>query len=147
MAAFHARDLHRACELFREAAQGGARDIALAAKNHQAMCEQRIAQQQPAPKTAEDHYTYGVALINQRRLADGISHLRQALELDAAGHTHYALSVAYALERRFEQSAHHLVEAIRLDPSNRVTARNDPDFAEFLHEPALRAALQADRNA
>ncbi len=147
MAAFHARDLRQAIALFGEAANGPARDIALAARNHQSMCEQRLAQQQPAPKTAEDFYTYGVALINQRRLADGISHLRQSLELDPAGHTHYALSVAYALERRFEQSAHHLAEAIRLDPTNRVTARNDPDFAEFLPEPALRAVLQADRNS
>jgi len=146
MAAFHARDLKRAAELFALVAQGPAREVALAARSHREMCERRLSRQTPKLETADDHYHYGVALINQRRIADGVAHLRKSLELQPTAHAHYALSVAHALERRFDDSAQHLAESIRLDPSVRITARNDPDLADFLQEPALRAVLHSDRN-
>jgi Flp pilus assembly protein TadD len=142
MAAFHARDLPKARDLFAAASEGPEREIALAARNHRQMCEQRLARQAPKLETADDFYHYGVALTNQRQLEEGLSHLRRAVEMEPAGHSHYALSVVYALLRRFEQSAQHLREAIRLDPANRVTARNDPDFSDYLQEPAIKAVLQ-----
>jgi hypothetical protein len=40
-----------------------------------------------------------------------------------------------------QQARESLKRAIDLDPRNRVRARNDPDFAEFAHQPAIVSLL------
>jgi tetratricopeptide (TPR) repeat protein len=145
MTAFHARDLKTARDLFSEAASGPDRNYAVAARNHQLMCEQRLARQTVALETAEDHYNYAVALTNQRRFEEAIQHLERSLELKESDHAHYALSVALGLTGRINDAARHLDRAISLDPRSRIAARNDPDFADLLSHAPLRALVHPER--
>jgi tetratricopeptide (TPR) repeat protein len=145
MAAFHSRDLNAARDLFAEAASGPDRNYAMAARNHQLMCEQRLARQAVTFETAEDHYNYAVALTNQRRLAEAIEHLERSLSLKESDYAHYALSVALGLSGRIDEAAKHLDRAISLDPRSRIAARNDPDFADLLSHAPLRALVHPER--
>ena len=80
MKLFHARQLREARELFVIAAGGPERDVAQRARVHIAMCDRRLEQSTVNLHTAEDHYNYGVALINTRNVAEARTHLEKALE-------------------------------------------------------------------
>jgi tetratricopeptide (TPR) repeat protein len=106
------------------------------------MCELRIDQAAPALKTAEDHYNWGVALLNQRRLREAEAHLEEALRLAPQGdHIHYALALSRGLGGDILRASQYLRRAIELQPRNRGLARNDPDFAGLLHQPPIAALL------
>src|SRR5215831_19038229 len=72
-------------EMFEKARQGPSLEISSNAQLHVRMCERRMASPAPAPKSAEEHYNYGVALINLRNLEEARKHLATALELDPRG--------------------------------------------------------------
>lgn len=142
MELFHARDFRRARELFEKAASGPNRDIVFAARTHQRMCEQRLEQAAPALETADDHYNYGVALTNERRLDEARQHLEKALAMRTADHYEYALALCLGLAGEIEAAAAHLRRAIELDPRNRIAARNDADFSELLQHAAFQSVLE-----
>lgn len=150
MALFHKRDFAHAAPLFAQAAQGPAAALAHTARMHGRMCERRTAQGVQSPKSPEELYTLGVALINQGNYADAENYLRAAVQSDSAkaDHFHYALGLAAGLRGNLEDSARHLQRAIEINPANRVTARNDADWhslarqspiREILHGPAERS--------
>ncbi|MBL8214361.1 MAG: hypothetical protein JNK87_26810 [Bryobacterales bacterium] len=143
---FHARDFQKAIDLFRQAADGPAREVAHVARQHLRMCEQRLAQTAPALESPEDHYHYAITLLNQRRAADAETHLRQALQgLSQAEHVHYALALSRGLQGDMTQCAHHLAEAIRLEPKNRALARSDADFVEFARNGPVRDVIFSEK--
>jgi tetratricopeptide (TPR) repeat protein len=128
--------------LFEKAAEGPIIEMASAARTHARMCELRIDQAAPALKTAEDHYNWGVALLNQRRLREAEAHLEEALRLAPQGDPiHYALALSRALSGDILRASQYLRRAIELRPGNRGLARNDPDFAGLLHQPPIAALL------
>ena len=139
---FHREDYGQAKELFEKAAAGPVREFAHAARVHARMCEQRINRSAPPLATADDHYNYAVALINRNELQAAEKHLREAARLTPNGdHIHYALALAAGLRGDIQQARDSLKRAIELDPRNRIHARNDPDFADFVHQPAIVSLL------
>jgi tetratricopeptide (TPR) repeat protein len=144
---FHARKYKDAKELFEQAAQGPSREMAHAARLHIRMCEQRLtAATGPEPRTVEDFYNLAVALINRRDLAAAETQLRQALAMMENGdHLHYALALCRGLQGDAEGAYNHLKRAIDLQPRNRAAARNDPDFLEISHLPAVRDLMYPER--
>ncbi len=70
MKLFHARNLKQARALFEEAAHGPERDVAQRARLHIAMCDRRLGQESVSLRSAEDYYTYGIALLNSRKIAE-----------------------------------------------------------------------------
>ena len=76
---FHAGRFREAREQFRRAAAGHDRGIAHRADLHARMCDRRVDEPMSLPQTAEEHYNYGVALINSRELAAAREHLQAAL--------------------------------------------------------------------
>jgi tetratricopeptide (TPR) repeat protein len=139
---FHATDFAKAKALFEKAGEGPVREVAHAARLHARMCEQRLARPAPALRTLEDYYNYSIALMNRGELDSAEEHLRRALAQDpAADHIYYALALCRGLKGDFEGASAHLKRAIELQPRNRMIARNDPDFAEISHHPALRELL------
>lgn len=143
MALFHKREFAQAAPLFAQAAGGPAATLSHTARMHQRMCERRMSQAASVPRTPEELYTLGVALLNQGRYADAESHLRSAI--DAAGdhtdHFHYALGLAAGLRGDLEESARQLERAIALNPANRITARNDPDWHLLARQSPIREIL------
>lgn len=146
MKLFHARDLKRAREVFLQAAEGPERDVANRARLHMAMCDRRLEQAAPKLRSAEDYYTYGVAQINARNVADARAHLEQALRLaPAADHIYYALALAQALGGDLAGAHESMKRAIELEPRNRIMARQDADFAPLANQPPFDVLLYPER--
>ncbi|MGB9606093.1 MAG: TPR end-of-group domain-containing protein, partial [Bryobacteraceae bacterium] len=123
---------------FEAAARGPSVEMAHAARQRVRMCELRLARQEPVLRTSEDHYTYAIVLLNQRRAEEAENHLRKALEENPRGdHLYYALALCRCLRGDPVGAFQCMQRAIELDPNNRITARNDPDFAPFLDQAPL----------
>lgn len=146
MKLFHARDMKRARELFAQAAEGPERDVAQRSRLHIAMCDRRLEQQGVSLRSAEEYYTYGIALLNSRKLPEARTHLEQALVLaPEADHIHYAMATAQALNGDLAGAHEHLKRAIEIEPRNRLHARQDTDFAHLSHQAPFEALLYPEK--
>jgi len=146
MKLFHARKLQEARDLFQTASGGPERDVAQRARLHIAMCDRRLQQTTVNLGSAEDHYNYGVALINSRNIGEARSHLQSALEMaPGSDHIHYALALAQALSGDVVNAHENLKRAIELEPRNRIMARQDADFAPLANQPPFDALLYPEK--
>jgi tetratricopeptide (TPR) repeat protein len=143
---FHRARFASAKELFEKAARGPSREMSHTALLHSRMCDRRIAGAAQTPKTAEEHYNYAVALMNQRRIEAAEQHLRQALaEAPDNDHLYYVLALCRGLGGDLAGACVHMRRAIELQPRNRIMARNDPDFAEIGQQPPLQELLYPEK--
>jgi tetratricopeptide (TPR) repeat protein len=134
MKLFHARKLKEARVLFETAAAGPERDVAQRARLHIAMCDRRLEQAAPPLHSAEDHYNYGVAMINARRIAEARSHLERALEMaPGRDHIHYALALAQALGGDPASAYENLKRAIELEDADFAPLANQPPFDVLIY--------------
>ena len=139
MKLFHKREFQAALPLFDEAGGGADVSVAHAAQLHARMCRQRLEKDSPQLKTSEDNYAYGVALASRRELHGAEIYLQRALQLaPRADHILYSLALVKGLQGDLSASAGFLSRAIEIQPSNRSTARTDPDFHELLHHQLIR---------
>jgi Flp pilus assembly protein TadD len=146
MRLFHARKFREARDLFVQAAAGEERAIAHKAELHIRMCDRRLEEQPLELKTAEDRYNYGIAQINARNLADALQHLQSALALDSNGdHIYYALALCHGLNGDVQAAHDNLKRAIELQPKNRITARQDADFASIAGHPEIAQLLSPEK--
>jgi len=142
MKLFHARKLKDARDLFEQAAAGPERDVAQRARLHIAMCDRRLAQQPVELGSAEEHYNYGVAMINSRKMSEARTHLEKALEIaPGSDHIHYALALAQALSGDLTAAHDNLKRAIELEPRNRLIARQDADFAPIVSQQPFQSLI------
>lgn len=148
MKQFHTRNFADARELFQHATQGPERDIAQRAGLHIAMCDRRLQQETPPLASAEEYYTYGVAMMNARKLSDARASLEKAVNLDPrADHMLYALAGALALSGEFHGAYDSLKKAIEMEPRNRLAARQDPDFAPLANQPPFDTLLYPEKKS
>jgi len=146
MKLFHARKFKEARDLFAVVIQGPERDVAQRAQLHSTMCERRLEQAKVELHTAEDHYNYGVALLNTRKIDEARGHLERALALaPTADHVFYALALAQALCGDAAGAHEHLRRAIELEPRNRLMARQDADFASLAGQPLFQTLLYPEK--
>ena len=129
---FHTRKFAEARELFEKARSGPNREMAHNAELHIRMCDRRLEQPAVDLRTAEEHYNYGVAMINARNLPEAHQHLESALKMEPqADYVLYALALCKGLAGDVDGAHEHLKRAIELEPRNRIAARQDADFALF----------------
>jgi tetratricopeptide (TPR) repeat protein len=148
MKLFHTRNMQQARELFEEAAQGPERDVAQRSRLHIAMCDRRLDRGGLNLRSADDYYTYGIALLNSRKIAEARTHLEQALSLaPEADHIHYAVAAAQALNGDLTGAHEHLKRAIEIEPRNRLHARQDTDFAHLAHQAPFEALLYPEKKS
>jgi tetratricopeptide (TPR) repeat protein len=146
MKLFHARKLREARDLFAIAAEGPERDVAQRARLHIAMCDRRLEKAPVTFGSAEDYYTYGIALINTRNYSEARIHLQRGLEIaPRADHIHYALALAQALGGDSNGAFESLKRAIELEPRNRLIARQDTDFAPVAHQHPFDELLYPEK--
>ncbi len=144
---FHARKFAEAREVFVKASSGPNREMAHNAELHVRMCDRRLEKPVVDLKTAEEHYNYGVAMINVRNLADAQQHLESALKLEPqADHVLYALALARGLAGDIDGAHENLKRAIDLEPRNRLSARQDADFAGIMNQPRIQQLLLPDKS-
>ncbi len=146
MKLFHARKLKEAREQFVLAEAGPERDVAQRAQLHIAMCDRRLVQAPVQLQSAEEHYNYGVALINSRTIGEARKHLEAALRMAPdTDHIHYALALAQALGGDIPGAFENLKRAIELEPRNRIIARQDADFAPLANQPPFDSLLYPEK--
>jgi tetratricopeptide (TPR) repeat protein len=147
MKLFHARNLKPARDLFEQAASGPEQDVAQRSRVHMAMCDRRLERDGVNCRSAEEHYTYGIALMNTRKIVEARTHLEQALRMaPEADHIHYAVAAAQALNGDLTGAHEHLKRAIEIEPRNRLHARQDADFAPLAHQPPFDALLYPEKS-
>jgi len=126
---------------------GPSTELADRARVHLRAVEQRLSRvPQPTPKTAEDHYTQGVAMMNLGRWDEAREHLDRALKVaPKADHIVYAMAALDCLTGEAESAMERLKFAIQLRPENRYHARNDEDFAFLQEDPRFTELLYPER--
>ena len=139
---FHARKFREARERFLAAKHGADRGITHKADLHVRMCDRRLEEQALVLRTPDEHYDYAVTLINERKLAAARQHLMKALEQQPeADHIYYALALCDGLGGDLQGAYENLRRAIEIQPRNRISARQDADFAGIANQPPLDRLL------
>jgi tetratricopeptide (TPR) repeat protein len=147
MALFQRREFAKARDLFQRATTGPLAEVSHAANMHIRMCDRRIGGAAPPLRTPDDHYNYGITLINQHRLDEAEAQLRKAVAgNERAGHYHYALALCCGLRGNLPDAVVHLRRAIEIEPANRIAAVNDADFQSMAGHAALRELLVPERS-
>ena len=142
----HKRSFREAKEMFEKARTGPNLEISVNAATHVRMCERRLAAPLPEPKSAEEHYNYGIALINLRDIELARRHLDIALKMEPrADHVHYAMGVCQALSGDAQGAYDSLKRAIELQPRNRMVARQDSDLEGVSHQPRIAKLLYPEQ--
>lgn len=135
--ALRQRRFDEAGALFAQACAGPDERIRASAETYLRICK-RHTEKIPEPNLLEDHYTYGVALLNDRRLPEARKQLEFALQINPdTDHVYYALAACLALSRDMAGVYSNLSRAIELQPRNQTAARSDPDFQEALKDPMV----------
>jgi tetratricopeptide (TPR) repeat protein len=145
---FQQQKYQRAKQNLEKVIEGPSKELGERAGVHLRICDQRISRQ-PAPvlKSAEDHYTQGVALMNMGRWDDAREHLDRAHKAaPKADHIVYAMAVLDCLTGEADSAMDNLKIAIQLRPENRYHARNDEDFAFLQEDPRFTELLYPERD-
>lgn len=142
---FSKGDYASAKAMFAQAGTGPQISVCESARMYARICEQRLDQGKPELRTADDFYTYAVAMINGRRLDEAVANLQKALSMGEAAHVRYALALARGLEGDVSGAAVHLQRAVEMDPSLRSFARSDADFQPLLKDPVIGQVLAGER--
>ena len=146
---FHQQKFNRAQQALERVLEGPSKELADRASVHLRICVQRISRL-PAPtaKTAEDHYTQGVALMNLGRWDEAREHLDRARKAaPKADHVVYAMAALDCLTGEADSAMENLKIAIQLRPENRYHARNDEDFAFLQEDPRFTELLYPERDS
>lgn len=133
-------------DLFEAVQTGPDRAMAHNAELHIRMCDRRLKETSVVLHTAEEQYNYAVALINARQLGTARKYLQDALlQEPEADHIYYALALCLALSGDLYGAYENLKRAIELQPRNRITARQDADFAGIIDRAPLDRLVFPER--
>lgn len=145
---FQQQKFHRAKQSFERVLEGPGKELSDRAQVHLRICEQRISRPPvPAVKSAEDHYTQGVALMNLGRWDEAREHFDRARKVaPKADHIVYAMAALDCLTGEADSAMENLKIAIQLRPENRYHARNDEDFSFLQEDPRFTELLYPERD-
>ena len=145
---FQEQKFHRAKQSLERVLEGPSKELRDRAKVHVRICDQRISPPAgAAPKSAEDHYTQGVALMNLGRWDEAREHLDRARKAaPKADHIVYAMAALDCLTGEADSAMENLKIAIQLRPENRYHARNDEDFTFLQEDPRFTELLYPERD-
>lgn len=141
--AFRKHSFGEAETMFAQACAGPDDRIKASAETYLQICWRR-EEKAIERHSLEDHYAYGVALLNDRRLPEARQQLELALRIDpCADHVYYALAACFALSCDMVGVYTNLRRAIELQPHNRITAGSDPDLQAALKDPVVEQLLNS----
>ncbi len=110
------------------------KEILARARSYLQICNREEAAPHKSAVTGDQLYTFGIVEHNRGNYDSAISAFNQLLARQPdADYLYYALAASFALKGDVEQALANLRRAIGLNESNRVYAKNDPDF-NSLHE-------------
>jgi tetratricopeptide (TPR) repeat protein len=145
---FQLQKFGKAKETLEDVIKGPSKELADRARVHLRICDQRISRVPASvPKSAEDHYTQGVALMNLGRWDEAREHLDRARKAaPKADHIVYAMAALDCLTGEADSAMENLKIAIQLRPENRYHARNDEDFSFLQEDPRFTELLYPERD-
>jgi len=145
---FHQQKFAKAKQELEKVLEGPSKELADRARMHLKIAEQRMKPtHEQNPRTADEHYQRGVAMMNIGRWDDARESLDKARKAaPKADYIHYALAALDCLTGEAESAMENLKMAIQLRPENRYHARNDEDFAFLQEDPRFTELLYPDRD-
>jgi len=145
---FQQQKFQRAKQSLERVLEGPSKELRDRALVHVRICDQRISRAPaPAAKSAEEHYTQGVALMNLGRWDEAREHLDRARKAaPKADHVVYAMAALDCLTGEADSAMENLKIAIQLRPENRYHARNDEDFSFLQEDPRFTELLYPERD-
>lgn len=112
------------------------KDVTERARSLLKVCLQKILADSASPRTAEEHYNYGVALMNQGQYDAAQENLQKALRADPkSDYVLYAMAANQSRAGNAAEALNFLKLAIQTNPANRFIARNDSDFESIAEDP------------
>ena len=147
MALFHQQKFQRAKQELEKVIAGPSKELADRARTHLRITEQRMKpSSEQNPKSPEEHYQRGVAMMNLGRWDEARESLEKARKLaPKADHIHYALAALDCLTGEADSALANLKIAIELRPANRYHARNDEDFNFLQEDPRFTELLYPEK--
>jgi tetratricopeptide (TPR) repeat protein len=147
LAFFHQQKFANAKQELEKVLEGPSKELIDRARMHIRIAEQRM---KPAaeqnPRTAEEHYQRGVAMMNIGRWDDARESLNKARKAaPKADHIHYAMAALDCLTGEADSAMANLKVAIELKSENRFHARNDEDFAFLQEDPRFTELLYPEK--
>ena len=116
-------------------------------KTHLKLCELKMARKPAAPKTLEEHYDVGVALMNQRRYEEAREHFQRALKFNPkSDFVIYAIAALSCRTGDLENALEYLKSAIHMRPDNRYLAQHDSDFEPLMQDARFVAIIFPERS-
>jgi tetratricopeptide (TPR) repeat protein len=148
LALFHQQKFSRAKQELEEVLKGPSKELADRARVHLKIVEQRMKpSQEHNPRSAEDHYQRGVAMMNIGRWDEARESLDKARKASPkSDHIHYALAALDCLTGEADSALENLKVAIQLRPENRYHARNDEDFVFLQEDPRFTELLYPEKD-
>jgi tetratricopeptide (TPR) repeat protein len=148
MSLFHQQKFQRAKQELEKVLVGPSKELADRARTHLRITEQRMKPSHDQnPKSPEEHYQRGVAMMNLGRWDEARESLEKARKLaPKADHVHYALAALDCLTGEADSAMANLKVAIDLRPANRYHARNDEDFAFLQEDPRFTELLYPEKD-
>lgn len=144
---FNEQRYSRARAAFEKVKEGFSKELADRAVMHMRICEQRLARQGSTPRTLEENYNSGIAMMNLGRWDEAREFLEKAKKQGPkAEHVFYALAVLDSLTGEADGALANLKRSIELRPENRYHARNDEDFQFLLEDPRFTELLYPERD-
>ena len=99
------------------------------ARAYARICEGLGDRREPQPRRPEDYFYFGVIKANEADYEGAVRFLEKALQATPKDEkVHYVLASTLALKGERREALEHLKTAIELNATNRIYARNDPDF-------------------
>jgi tetratricopeptide (TPR) repeat protein len=145
---FHQQKFAKAKGELEKVLEGPSKELVDRARMHLKITEQRMKpSHEQNPKTADEHYQRGVAMMNIGRWDDARESLDKARKAaPKADHVHYALAALDCLTGEADSAMKNLKVAIDLRPENRYHARNDEDFAFLQEDPRFTEMLYPEKD-
>ena len=145
---FHQQKLAKAKQELEKVLAGPSKELADRARMHLRIIETRM---KPAgeqnPRTADEHYQRGVAMMNLGRWDEAREALDKARKLGPkVDYIIYAMAALDCLTGEAESAMENLKLAIQLRPENRYHARNDEDFAFLQEDPRFTELLYPEKD-
>jgi len=148
LALFHQQKFARAKQELEKVLEGPSKEFADRARMHLKIAEQRMKPtSEQNPRSAEEHYQRGVAMMNIGRWDDARESLIKARKAaPKADHIHYAFAALDCLTGEADSAMANLKVAIELRAENRYHARNDEDFAFLQEDPRFTELLYPEKD-
>jgi Tfp pilus assembly protein PilF len=145
---FRQQKFARAKAELEKVVEGPSKELADRARMHVKIAEQRMKPSHDQnPRTADEHYQRGVAMMNVGRWDDARESLDKARRAaPKADHIHYALAALDCLTGEADSAMANLKVAIQLKSENRYHARNDEDFAFLQEDPRFTELLYPEKD-